>query len=841
MRSLLVNSDHLNHIVWLDQLAATDPACVGAKAASLARLAQAGLPVPEGFCVTTQAYRVWHVESGRDSAPLPEGLQQEVLEAYQCMMVRHGPRLRMAVRSSAVREDGSEASFAGQYVSTLNVTQSNLMDAIRECWQSACSARVRAYQTGRDLELGEASMAVLVQVMIPADYAGVLFTVNPLDAEGRMSVEMTPGLGDGVAGGTIIPVRLTLDKRGVASVHGQAQDVYPVKWSVLCELAERVEAFCRSPQDIEWACERDQFWILQSRPITACPVPARRQIWTRANVGEILPGVVSPLTWSVFQPILQAAGQYRAWSHLTLHWNWEHPCGAWPDSPRLFQGRAYLELGSVYIGFASLPGVTSDIMRRMLGFEFHLCRPDELPRKRPRWHVMDPYRAARFWLEMLGATRTLERQAGRWLRSRVDVSPLAEMRPEVELAFANKLRREAAQLLGLHIQCTSMAFSAFGLIDQVVRKHTDSEAVQVFEAGLIADFQNISTVQQTVAIWDLAQLAQRTPLVERVLLTLPVEQIVAAWGQADPGFLQAWQAFMAQFGDRSTQEFELSVAHWNEDPSFVLQRMREALLHQRLDPREQLNRQQVSDQVSLQHMLEQVRVRSTVEAWFLSRLVKSYKTWVPLRENLKYALVNRFNALRQLFIALGQHLAQNGRIADAHDVMFLQHQEIQDLIEYPDMPGLDARVLVERRQAEYLDHQHSSAADIWVSVDGRDMPMELPVSGGENMLQGIGCSPGLITAPACVLTTVEANMSAVPGQILVAPSIDPGLTPLFLSAAGLVTEIGGMLSHGATVAREYGLPAVVGVPHATRLIRNGQPITVDGFTGRVYLGSAECG
>jgi pyruvate,water dikinase len=727
----------------------------------------------------------------------------------------------------------------------LDVTPDRLLDAALECWRSAYSPRASAYQTRLALD-HTAPIAVLVQVMVPAEFAGILFTRDPLrDEATQMPVEVTPGRGDQIASGTMLPLRATLQRRtgkaslDVRAIPDPASRLPLLDWRQLIALAERIESLFQSPQDIEWAYAQGTFWILQSRPITTRHTTLRRQIWTRANAGEILPGVVTPLTWSVFKPILQAAGQHRAWSPLTLHWRWKLPSG-FPDSPRLFRGRAYMELASVFASLGGLPGVDAEILHRLLGFEFQLCAPDELPIKLPRWHVMDPYRTIRFWLEMLGVTRTLTGAARRWLKTTNDLVCDGEIPSARCLDAIKRLWDQAAQILGLHLQCTCFAFSAFGLIDQTIRRYAEPEAVQNFQAGLIADFQNISTVQQGVAIWNLAQVARRTLAISRALFAhKSAADVIADWrASGDQEFLSQWDAFVARFGDRSTQEFELAIPHWDQDPTFVLQTMREIIEHKHPDPHARLIQQKANEDAHLARTLAQVEAKSARAAWLLRRLCAVYRTWVPLRENLKYALIVRFNRLRKEFLALGKYLADEHIIVAECDVMFLRYEEIRAAVEHP--AATDYRALVAVRRAEYAENTRTPAPDVWIVTDGRETPMTLPTWRDSEVLQGIGCSPGIVTAMACVLDSVEGDLTVLPGQIIVAPSIDPGLTPLFLHAAGLVTEIGGMLSHGATVAREFGLPAVVAVPHATRLIQNGQSLTVDGFTGRVYLQTQEC-
>jgi phosphoenolpyruvate synthase/pyruvate phosphate dikinase len=873
----MISKEAKKYIVSLDRMDIEAFARAGSKAANLARLSQAGFPVPDGFCITIEAYRDFlraldrpgsvtsqgvsgeELAKGILSAPLPPGLRAQVLEAYRLLRQQHGSDIKVAVRSSASVEDQPNASFAGQYTSVLNAAnESDLLEAIRHCWLSASSPQVRAYQMQRELHNAQVQMAVIVQVMVQADFAGVLFTVDPLARDMfQMVVEMAPGLGDGVASGRTVPLRFTVDRQTQSPaipvrsvVHPHAAYLERVDWKPLLDHALQIEDLFQSPQDIEWAYDNHKFWLLQSRPITVRPQGTCRQIWTRANAGEILPGVVTPLTWSIFKPTLQEAGLYRSRSPMTIHWKWRHPCGTWPDSPRLFHGRAYLELASIYVAFGCLPGVSPEIVQRLLGFEFHLCGAEEIPERRSRWHIMDPYRALRFWLEMLGVTKTLSRSARQWLNQRkadgktCPVNMMVEQ-PRILLKHIGCLLNETARILGLHIHCTPMAFSAFGLLDQLIRKYADPEEVQTFEAGLIANYQNISAVQQSIAIWDIAQAARQVRQVENALFEIELaDQVIEEWRHCPEAadFVNLWDSFIARFGDRSTEEFELAVAHWDEDPSLVLQTMREILDRQRPDPRERLSQQQEAEHQRIQRMMEKVKTKSSLLGIFLfRRLVAAYKEYVSLRENLKYSVIIRFNALRKMFIALGKILERKELILDYRDVFFLRYEEIYDLVQDHFQSTFDVGSLVTQRKDEYREHAEYPAPHIWLSIDGRAIPMELAICRDRDSLQGIGCSAGQITGTACVLTSVQGRVAVAPDQILVAPSIDPGLTPLFLTIAGLVTEIGGVLSHGAIVAREFGVPAVVGVTHATKIIKNGQKITVDGYTGRVYLGPIEEG
>jgi len=508
-----------------------------------------------------------------------------------------------------------------------------------------------------------------------------------------------------------------------------------------------------------------------------------------------------------------------------------------------------MELASVYSGFGGMPGITPDVLHRMLGFEFEHCRADELPKRNPRWHIMDPYRYLRFWLEMLGVTKSLSGEAKRWMHGKEsntyrDLVDLSDPASEGFWGKMEQLFEESSRILGLHIQCTSMAFSAFGLLDRLLRKQLEPNEVQEFEAGLIADFHAISTVQQTIALWDLAQAAREAPSVHHMFARYePPDRVIEA-SASDPSaskFLNLWSSFLARFGDRGTQEFELAVAHWAEDPSFITETIKQIIECEFPNPRDRLSDRYRNGNLQYQAIDQLLRSRGFWKgAWFFRRLIKAYREFVPLRENLKYCVVSRFHTLRKIFIALGKVLEREGVLSDWNDIFFLRCEEIVRALRQSGPGKCKVHELIIERKEEQKRYLQSPVSDLWIGVNGREIPMELSAWQGTDVLKGIGCSPGVISGQAHVLTSISKNPVVPPGCILVVPSIDPGLTPLFLTAAGLVTEIGGTLSHGATVAREYGLPAVVGVPHATRVILNGQHIRVDGFRGLVYLQPAEC-
>jgi rifampicin phosphotransferase len=854
-------------VVWLSEVDLTRSPTIGQKAKSLARMLQSGLPIPEGFCIPTTAFmpasidlqesKRWGDQSGKTGEIVPGNLstaiRSKVMEALLILEGKYGQDIYLAVRSSAVQEDLFDASFAGQYKTVLNVHGPEaLFRSIDECLQSTFSNALHAYRSYKAIKAEEYQMAILVQVMVKADFAGILFTADPRTLDpSRIVVEMMAGIGEDVASGEVNPTRFSIERKtgniqweDESLIRHCETDVTGLPWNELFALSMKIESLFQAAQDIEWAYQDNQFWILQSRSITTPPERSPRQIWTRANAGEILPGVVKPLTWSIFKPILATAGYYRGKSPLTIHWHWQHPTGEWPDSPRLFSGKAYMELASVFTSFANSPGVNSEILQKILGFEFDQLNQNEFPIKKPRKHIADPYRRLRFWMESLGITHILKRTATkqRTLLQKFkeqDISNSKNRHLSAAILRIDGLLEEVAKALALHIQATSFAFSTYGLIDEQLRRFTPPELVQNFETGITSEFQHISTAQQMIAIWDLANAIYCHPTAKKVLIeTEPVTNIIETWKNC-PTTIQIfkmWEAFIAEFGDRSTQEFELSVAHWDEDPTFVLITLRELVQSDQPDPRQRL----IHKQDEGKQLIEKIETHITElygfrVAYFFKRLYNSFKEFVPLRENLKYSVVSWFNLIRKEVLQLAEIFMVQGHLDLIDDIYFLTYQEIKLLANDHGSKNMGVQAVIAQRKKEYLAFLGKTTADLIIVREGKEIPITRTSNTDKFILKGIPCCHGIVVGPAFVLNLDNATNHIPPGQILIMPSIDPGLTPLFIGAIGLVTEIGGLLSHGATLARELGLPTIVGIPHVTEKIRSGQQITLNGYNGEVNL------
>jgi len=787
-----MNRRSMDTVLWLDQVTLKERPQVGSKAAILGTLRQAGLPVPDGFCIPLEAAQ----EEAGD-------LWSEIAQAYRLLAPDDGA---VAVRSSGVEEDSPHASFAGQYETILNVRgMEALRSAIEQCWQSVHSPRVQAYQTRRGKR--DHLLPVLVQRQVPATVSGVLFTVDPVSgSDGEIFIEATPGLGEALVSGHAAPAQYRVNQQGEVHVLSSPELLTPAQCRALAELGDRMERILGRGQDIEWAMAGDQIYVLQARPIThsGTPLPLS-QVWTRANIGEVLPHVITPLTWTVFRATLLndpalALGASDDRQHES-------------EGIRRIHGRAYVRVDSLLDSFCYLPTVTPQVMSRVLGVNLP---PAAQPYTRPAGALVRLAQGA-FMLDALGFLPRLS-----WMVRRLPHPPAADP------ARIEKLVTWTADCFRLHLKCTAYAIGAFGLLAHFLNRWLPSETEALLPQILMGR-ENLQTAAQGVSLWRLAeQMRTNTDLMEIVGSDLDwptvVQRVVSVAG--GPEFLSTFHSFLEANGARAVGEFELAVPRWREDPSFVLGVLRKFLDAQRTEPLPggpTIRRRRRQEAIA--------RVETSlgrVQRWAFARLLSSYGIYTTLRENVKYRLMEGYALLRQTFLEMGSDLVAKGILDHTDDVFFLTPPEILALIAGCESARqkLD---LIRARKEQHARWESQIAPDLIVG-DGREVISPRP---GE--LIGIGCSPGTAEGFARVLFDTSEADSLRPGEILVAPHTDPGWTPLFLSCQAVVTEIGGFLSHGATVAREYGIPSVVNVRGATTQIHTGDFIRVDGTNGRITI------
>ncbi|MFD6948825.1 pyruvate, water dikinase [Nocardiopsis sp. TSRI0078] len=812
-------------VVELDRIDEGMIDLVGGKAVGLGGVIAAGERVPPGFCVTTEAHR---------SGTLPTG---EVAAAYEALGGG-----RVAVRSSATAEDLPDASFAGQQDTYLDVEGTDdLLRAVRRCWDSLWTDRAVAYRRDRGIDDDAAHMAVVVQRMVEPRAAGVLFTANPVTGtRGETVVDAVPGLGTAVVDGTVRPDHYVVAADGATEGPGDGC-LSPREVEALRAAGERLQDHLGAPQDIEWALDRDGTpWFLQSRAITTLfPLPPRHDDGPRVYFeGGHMQGMLRPFTPMGMSALKAVAA---AWfGALGADVDPDGEGGMMVD----VGGRFYLDLtpllrnrwtrGSMPDGMALYGPRASAAMRSLLD------DPRFAPRHGGR---IDPRGAAGVAVRALllaggviarGAAaladpddaRRRMLRAGESMRQRASRTPehVVTARDRLDHATAvqsHALTRGLIPMMGpLYVGLLSARAP-----DLLLRGIAEPGEV----AAVLGGMPHNVTTEMDLALWRLAVGAREH---RDLLRDTPPEELADRYRAGtlpDIGL----GGFLERYGHRGAAEIDAGVPRWSEDPAPLFTALANYL--RVTDPEQAPDRRFARAVAEAERVrgelvgraMDTRPVRARLSDFFFGRA----RALAGMREYPKFAWLYSIAETRRQLLLVGERMAGEGRLDRPDDIMFLRLPEARALVD-----GADQRALVAERRAEYLRERRRRRVPPLLLSDGTDVETALPAlpAGGDGEFVGVPASSGTATGRARVVHD-PAGASLEPGEILVAQTTDPGWTPLFMTAGGLVVETGSTMAHGPTVAREYGIPAVICVPGVTELLRDGQMVTIDGGAGTIRL------
>lgn len=817
-------------VLWLSDIEPDQRPLVGGKGLSLARLVEAGFRVPEAFVITTAATEAIDVPSGA----IPPEIERDLLDALDTLSPNGEA---VAVRSSAVAEDSETASFAGQYETILNVSgREAFLAAVLECLASLHSEAAMAYRAGARREHAEARMAIVVQHMVQAELSGVAFTVDPLSGDpSRVVVEAVAGTGHALMSGAAEGDRMVLAREGLRVVesHDAGEPVLDEEAARrVAQVALGAEEHFGAPQDIEFAVEGGAVWMLQSRPITAAGAAlpgggwlnefdtptGPDDLWTGANVQEVLPGMLTPLTMSTFTKYARRA-YTEGYQRLKVLDKDEEPLFV-----GLFYNRAFLNVGATRMIADRVLGSNADaVEHRFLGGESQLKGRREHSLRLWKFRLRSAVPLTRMTLAIGKAARRIDRETQAWERRVRADRPAAMSGPELHARHV-ELAGFVSSTFQVHLQATGCAGQGFESVARFLRPLLKDDTEGTIPA-LFTGMRGIESARIAVDLWELSRVAIRDGLA-RAMREADFDPRSAALPE---GWRRAFDGFIERHGHRGLNEMEPAAPNWRADPRPVISVVG-AYLDMRDDqgPPATLARQ---EQERLRLTAELDRRMNPVRRRIFRWLLRQAQQWVALREHTKSVIVRGTRLVDHYLPAMGERLVEAGLIAYRDDIFFLTVDELAD--------GLcerfqgDYRDRVVRRRREYERNRHIQLPE---RFSGHPAPLEPDLSHHEGeVLTGTPVSPGLVTGRARVILDPTTDGPMQPGEILVAPVTDAGWTPLFALASGLVVDMGSALSHGSTVAREYGLPAVVNVRRGTRSIRNGDLIAVNGTKGTVTV------
>lgn len=869
--------------VWvldLSQAADAGPEVCGGKGFNLGRLHSYGFPVPSSLLVTASAYRrhtdtpaiaelmgkaarlsaqdAYYDRSGErllcelreaiEAGTLPALLEDQLATSLAQKSLTSVP---LAVRSSATAEDGAEHSFAGIHASFLGIVGLEAVcRAIRSCYASLWTPWAVAYRRLQEVSDAQVACAVVVCAMIQRPDgrplpAGVAFSCDPRTGR-RDRVVLNAALGPGaMVSGNVTPeaivVQVTPRALSLAARSSPADVILTDSQALeLARLALRVQGAMddgQVPQDIEWAHDGRQWWLLQARPVTRLPRPTCRAlagqpvIWSNANLVDSLPGVVSTLGWSMVRVVL--------WPLLFATVEAVGPAlPAGIDPVRRFSGRAYFDLSCLQWAYFDALGILpAETNRALGGHQPEIAVPANRPFRGPRGRARLMANVRILWL-VLKLPRTFRRDLAAihtFARGRMR-GDLAQQSNAELLAAVNEA---ADRLIAFSARCelTDTGGLWQRLLEDLLVWRIPARGRAV-AAGLMAGSGAVTSAEHGYRLAELAALAQDDPAARSYLTS--AQRDPEGWRRLPPAspFAAECARFLADFGHRGVYEADIANPRWSDDPTYLFEQMRLRVESGKLDaPRDRGRAVRAAAEAELAALPCWLR---PLVSWLAARA----RGMAALREAGKSALVAPLQPLRAIALEVGRRLVSSGAIDQPADVFQLSREDVEAVLR-GEWDGSGARELAAARQAR--DALWSAEAPPGVIVvDPADRragdaaavraagPAALSGRIGTR-LQGMGIAAGRASGPARILRHPGEGHRLRSGEILIAPSTDPGWTPLFLRAAAVVAEVGGYLSHGAIVAREYGLPAVSNIPGLLGAVHDGCRLAVDGDSGEVVI------
>jgi pyruvate,water dikinase len=858
----------------------------GGKARSLAALARAGFPVPAAYAMPgwvgdsfyssvldvndrprallREPYvsdsRLQSIAERVREATLPQDVVRSVKDAVLAM--RDEGATSFAVRSSATHEDQEGASAAGMHSTVLNlVREDEILQAIKVSWSSLFRPRVLSYLRTFDEDL-PVSVGIVIQAMVPGEVSGVLFTANPLTGDaGEVVINAAYGLGSQVVEGRVTPDTYRVDK-----VTGQLRDQIlgdkaqqtllersggvrevdvPIADRVraalneqqllhLNELAKRIESHFGDARDVEWTIVEQQVYVLQARPIVVPRTRNRRSprrdrswdrrkiVWSNANVGEALPGVATPFTWSVLSQFSDL-GFRRAFGALG--------CTVPRDAELVgdFRGRIYINLTEFSAILSQIPWIHPSTLVRLGGGQY----ADELDevvadRSSTGFILRLPQTVSRYVRENFRLGARVEEFEGYFAEEKMRIgsidprilepSGLDRMLGDVE----HLLDETGSIMLTAYANLLSAVLGLLAILRLFAREQSSA-----LYRDLLSGLQDVSSARPGFALWQIAQLAKNESEVAERVRSAPLAKLQVS--DLPPGRTrEALQRFLEDYGHRGVREAEIAAPRWAEDPTLMFAALRSHLDSDvDMEARERaLQQAREAAERKLQQTVP-LPLRPAVH-----KLLDVVRRFTRMREHLRGHVVEVLGMFRRVGLETSRRIESREPEAGPNAGFFLTLAEVRRVL-YDENDRVAIRV--QRRRLEYeRNRKLPEPPTTFVGFP----PEDAGVAAKAKRLKGLAASRGVAEGRVRILNDPAQAADFEPGEVLVVAAADTGWAPLFLAASGVVTELGGPLSHAAIILREYAVPAVVNVSGATRSLRDGDIVRLDGDSGTVEVLSA---
>lgn len=878
-----------NYILYFDEIDKKDLSLVGGKGANLGEMTKAGFPVPFGFCVTTESYKEFInynklydfiVEEIKDAnleniatigakirekieqAEMPKKVEEEIIKAADKIGIDN----YYAVRSSATAEDLAFASFAGQQDTYLNIKgKASLINSVRNCWASLFTDRAILYRLQNKIEHEKVHMSVVVQKMVLPDIAGIMFTADPVSGHrGIISIDASLGLGEALVSGLVSPDIYKFNKKkkeiidktiaekklAIMPIQGggtkkvditgekstnQVMEDFDIKR--IAELGVKIEKHYGCPQDIEWCLENGELYIVQSRAITSLfPLPTpnnnddNAHVYISINHLQVMTDPMSPLGIDLFRDML-------------------------PFGKNIKREEKYKIL-------ASAGG-------RIYADVSGLMRSERIKEK-----SLDLLKNAdALMAEALGELLKRKNFDEKFNGKKTNIKPflkyiapvavkviknLVFTNPEGTIEFMNNYIKQREEDTLKTILNAKQGAERLNIIYEKASLYEDAKKVIPYLApGIIAfklleklemkilgtnNYTNIIakglegniTTEMGLLTGDLADMVRKSQSLIDEFENEDYETLVSRINEVKGNneFKSFFNDFINMYGVRASGEIDIARDRWIENPEPLVK----SILATIKTSEEGAHREEYKNTIkkakaATENMVEEIqRKHGKIKAKVARRLIFVLRNSFPIREHHKFMMMRLCMIFKKELLKEAENLVTKGYLNEEKDVFYVTFSELYRAIENNE----SLKTIVEQRKEEYEHYKKLNAPRV-ITSEGEEIKGGYKIGNlPKGALPGIPVSSGVIEGIAKVITD-PSKASLNKGEILVAPFTDPGWTPLFINAAGLVMEVGGLLTHGTVVAREYGIPAVVGISEATQKIKTGQKIRVDGNNGYVMV------
>ncbi|AIS31866.1 PEP/pyruvate-binding domain-containing protein [Methanobacterium formicicum] len=807
------------------------------------------------------------------SGTLPTNLREEIQQKIEDL-----PPGYYAVRSSAVAEDLPDASFAGQLDSFLNTARENILERVVDCWASYWNDRAVKYRHDSsighlDTELAAAGIAVVVQRMVNADISGVMFTANPVNGSNDIVIESTWGLGEAIVSGIVSPDSFVLGREGnLLEKNIQSKDqgyflkngenrLIPIpedkqkKSSLNTEILKKLlakgvelEEFFGVPQDIEWALEcgekEAQIYILQSRPVTTLTGEGDDILWTRAYGDEYWADATTPLFYDVMGKMLtdyvnHEGARIMGYKEITD-----------TELLKLHKSRVYFNSWVLEKAFSYYPKFARS--QELLNY-FPLedqKRISQYPSILHKTLLSQILIAIR---DPDGMMHRTDKAYRKWAQGFINKCSSFDE--------TNLKKLTDQELLTLYMDIEQSGIKHYQLIRYGMVSHSIATNLMVknwlvkwlddvdgsLYAGLISGLDDNKTVEMNISLSDLAQILRKDQdLLQKInviddlgsLSNSDVEDLISS----NPSFKKEFHQFITDYGHRSNTR-EILYPRWREDQAYVLSVIK-LLSSSDLDLRKkELESREHRFKTEKEVLMRIKKVRGGfLKAKLFFTVLKLAQTYLTFRENQRFYLDHLLFRQRLMLLDFGRRLKEKGVLDAGEDVFFIYEKELFQFfsIDNPGVQGSVTSQLVDdsqlrdeilERKREFYRYQWSLPPKFLKNgIEFDDTVTEYDASA----VYGAAASPGIFQGVARVVESIEGLSHLEDGEILITSNTDPAWTAVFSKIGGLVTETGGILSHGAVISREYRIPAVTAVKGATKIFKTGERLIVDGNDGVVY-------